>query len=167
MELVIAPNGVLQIDNARITHKNFRGEGNPYNEKGKRNFSLIIPNEEIAEMLINEGWRVKVRPPREEGEEPFRYLPVKVQFNDFGPAVWLTSGNADHKLGEDEVHRLDRLGIERCDMDIRPYDWSRPDGSSGRSAYLQSIHVVQKVTDRFAERFESRRDDDEPPFDVD
>lgn len=164
MELTIAPNGVLQIDDARITHKNFRGEGSAYNEKGKRNFSLIIPTQEMADALIAEGWRVKQRPPREEGEEPFRYLPVKVQFNDFGPAVWLTSGDADHKLGEDEVHRLDRVAIAKCDMDIRPYDWSRPDGSSGRSAYLQSIHVVQKVMDRFAARFENRND--EPPFDV-
>ena len=163
MEIAIAPNGVLQIDNARITHKNFAGEASAYNEKGKRNFSVIIPNQEIADMLIADGWRVKVRPPREEGEEPFRYLPVKVQFNDFGPNVYLISGNARIELDEDSVHRLDRVAIANCDLDIRPYDWSRPDGSKGRSAYLQGIEVTQRVTDRFAERYNNN----DVPFDVD
>ena len=163
MHVTFAPRGILQIDDARIIFRNFAGEASPYNDKGKRNFAVVIPDQETADALIAEGWKVKIKPPREEGEEPFRTLQVKVQFNDFGPKVYLTSGSANVELSEETVHRLDRIDIASCDLDIRPYDWERPDGTSGRSAYLQSIHVVQKV-DRFASRFE---DDGEPPFDVD
>ena len=42
-------------------------------------------------------------------------------------------------------------------MDIRPYDWviqeGTPNEKSGRTAYLQSMRVIQE-TDRFAEEFE-------------
>jgi len=162
MRVTFAPRGILQIDDARIVFRNFAGEASAYNEKGKRNFAVVIPDQETADALIAEGWKVKVRPPRTEDEEPFRTLPVKVAFNDFGPRVYLTSGGANIELNEDTVHRLDKIEIASCDMDIRPHDWSRPDGNSGRSAYLQTIHVVQKV-DRFAARFNR---DDEPPFDV-
>ena len=41
-------------------------------------------------------------------------------------------------------------------MDIRPYDWviqeGTPNEKSGRTAYLQSMRVVQEI-DRFAERY--------------
>lgn len=158
MHVTIAPKGILQIDDARIVYRNFAGEESAFNRKGDRNFSVVIPDEETAEALKAEGWNVKVRPPREEGGTPFMHLSVKVAFNEYGPAVYLTSGDADHRLDESTVHRLDKIDIATVDLDIRPYDWSRPNGESGRSAYLQSIHVTQKV-DRFASRF--RRDEPE------
>ena len=45
---------LVQIDDARITYKNFTGIGDKFNREGDRNFALIIPNEEIADELINE-----------------------------------------------------------------------------------------------------------------
>ena len=54
MELTFAPRGVLQIDDARIIFRNFRGEGGKFNKEGDRNFALIIPNEEMAEALQND-----------------------------------------------------------------------------------------------------------------
>ena len=54
MELVFAPRHVLQIDNASICFKNFRGEGGKFNKEGDRNFALIIPDEEMAEALQND-----------------------------------------------------------------------------------------------------------------
>ena len=56
-----------------------------YNNEGDRNFSVIIPNEEIAEALKNDlneygvGWNVKIRAPKEEGEMPLMHLKVKVK----------------------------------------------------------------------------------------
>lgn len=166
MNITFAPKGILQIDDARIIYRNFEGRGDSYNREGDRNFSLVIPDEEIKDALIAEGWNVKVKPPRDEDDTPFMTLAVKVRFNDFGPSVYLTSGDVTHRLDESTVHRLDKIRIAKCDLDIRPFDWSRPDGRSGRSAYLQSIHVVQAVEDRFAERFARTRDNDEPPFDA-
>lgn len=101
MELTFAPRDILQINDARIIYRNLRGEGSKFNREGDRNFAVVIPNQELADELIDRGWNVKIKEPRDEGEEPFRYLPVKVKFNDRGPQVYLVSGNAHRELSED------------------------------------------------------------------
>ena len=103
MELVFAPRGILQINDARIMFRNFRGEGDKFNREGDRNFVLIIPNEEIADALAKEGWNVKIKDPREEGDTPFMYLPVKVKFNDRGPQIYLITGERHNRLDENSV----------------------------------------------------------------
>lgn len=154
MNITFAPNGRLQIDNARIIFRNFRGEGSRYNRDGDRNFSVVIDDEDIANALQNDtnkygvGWNVKIRPPREEGDIPFMHLPVKVKFNDRGPGVHLTTGNRTVKLTEDTVDMLDEIDICSVNLDIRPYD-NEVNGKPFRTAYLHSIHVIQEV-DRFA-----------------
>lgn len=156
MELTIAPRGILQIDDARIAFRNFRGEGDTYNREGDRNFALIIPTEEIAEALEREGWNVKIRDPHDEGDKPFMYLPVKVKFNNRGPQVYLKTGDKINKLDEESVGILDDVDILSVSMDIRPYDWVIQEGTknekSGRSAYLQSMEVIQEI-DRFMARY--------------
>lgn len=164
MELTFAPRGILQIDDARIIHRNFRGAANQYNREGDRNFSVVIPNEDMADALINEGWHVKIKPPRDEEEAPFMYLPVKVKFNDRGPRVYLKSGRKMNPLDEESIAMLDDIDIVSVDMDIRPYDWE-VNGKEGRTAYLKSIHVTQEV-DRFAARYaEEEHPEDDVPFD--
>lgn len=161
MHVTFAPRGILQIDDARITYKNFRGEGDKFNREGDRNFALIIDDQEIANALINDknkfgvGWNVKIKPPKEEGDEPFMYMQVKVKFSDFGPKVYLKTGDKVNVLDERTIGNLDRIRIARVDLDIRPYD-DEVNGKPFRAAYLQSIHVEQEVTDRFAERYSDR-----------
>ena len=151
MELTFAPRGILQIDDARIVFRNFRGEGGPYNREGDRNFALVIPTEEMADELVAEGWNVKKKDPREEGDDPFIFLPVKIKFNDRGPHVYLKTGDVSNKLDEESVGCLDDIDIRSVSMDIRPYDWE-VNGKAGRTAYLQSMEVVQEI-DRFAARY--------------
>lgn len=151
MHLTIAPRGILQIDDAKIIYRNFTGEGSKYNREGDRNFALLIESEDIKDALIEEGWNVKVKPPREEGDSPFMFLPVKVKFNDRGPAVYLKSGERANRLDEESVGVLDNVDILSVNMDIRPFDWE-VNGKTGRTAYLQSIEVIQNV-DRFAARY--------------
>lgn len=143
--------GVLEINDARIIYRNFAGVGSKYNREGDRNFAVIIPDQEIADQLIADGWAVKIKPPREDGEDPFMYLPVKVKFNNRGPAVYIKSGNSVKLLNEDTVGMLDEIDIQSVDMDIRPYDWE-VNGKTGRSAYLQSINVIQNI-DRFGAQY--------------
>lgn len=153
MRITYAPRDILQIDDARIIYRNFAGRGDKYNREGDRNFAVVIPDEETADELTNLGWNVKIKPPREDGDTPFMFLPVKVKFNDRGPNVYLKTGNVQNKLDEESVGLLDNIDIISVDLDIRPYDWiiqeGTPNEKSGRSAYLQSIRVVQDV-DRFA-----------------
>lgn len=151
MELTFAPKGILQIDDARIIYRNFRGEGGKFNREGDRNFAVVIPKQELADELRNRGWNVKIKPPKDEEDSPFMYLPVKVKFNDRGPQVYLRTGDRVNRLDEETISILDDINIRSVDLDIHPYDWD-VNGKSGRTAYLQSIEVIQEI-DRFAARY--------------
>ncbi len=148
MHITFAPRGILQIDDAHIIYRNFSGVGGKFNREGDRNFAIVIPDQEAADALIKEGWNVKIKPPREDGDSPFMYLPVKVKFNERGPACYLVTGSRMNKLDEDSVYCLDDVDILSVDLDVRPYDWV-VNGKEGRTAYLQSIKVTQQI-DRFA-----------------
>jgi hypothetical protein len=146
--------GILQIEDARIIYRNFAGIGSKYNREGDRNFAVIIPNQEIADKLIEDGWAVKIKPPREEDDSPFMYLPVKIKFNSRGPAAYVKSGNSVQRLNEDTIGMLDEIDIQSVDMDLRPYDWE-VNGKVGRSAYLQAINVIQNI-DRFGAQYQAQ-----------
>ena len=151
MNITFAPRGILQIDDARIIHRNFSGIGSKFNREGDRNFSIIIEDEEQANALIDEGWNVKIKAPKDEDDTPFMFLPVKVKFNDRGPNVYLKTGNTVNKLDEESIDCLDNIDIISVDIDIRRYEWE-VNGKTGRTAYLQSMSVTQNV-DRFAIRY--------------
>ena len=152
MHLTFAPRGILQIDDCRIIYRNFEGRGDKYNREGDRNFAVIIPDQETADALIEEGLNVKIKPPRDEDDDPFMFLPVKVKFNDRGPNAYLVTGKRMNKLDEESIACLDNIDILSVDLDVRPYDWE-VNGKTGRTAYLQSIKAVQDV-DRFAAAYE-------------
>lgn len=149
------PNGYLEINDARIIWPNFEGRGDRFNKQGDRNFHLVIPDQEIANAMLNDtnqhgnGWNVKIKPPREDGDTPFMHMMVKVKFNGRGPNVYLVSGNKQTPLNEDTIKCLDEIDIISCDMDIRPYDGEMPSGQTFRTAYLSAMRVYQRV-DRFA-----------------
>lgn len=155
MKLTFMSKGIVQIDDARIIWRNFRGEGGRYNKEGERNFCLVIPDQEAADALSAEGFNVKIKPPREEGDAPFMYLKIKVNFNDRGPNIYVQSGNSRIRLNEDTVRRLDRIDLMSVDMDIqRGREQWEINGQTGYAAYLRSMLAYQEV-DRFAERYAS------------
>lgn len=160
MHLTFAPKNILQIDDAKIIFRNFEGRGDKYNREGDRNFSLLIEDPDTADALIKEGWNVRIKDGRDEEEGPFMRLPVKVKFTDYGPNVYLITGDRRNELDEESIACLDNIDIESVDMDIRPYDWE-VNGRTGRTAYLQSMQVVQRI-DRFAARYASVNDETEP-----
>jgi hypothetical protein len=155
MYITEGPRGILQIDGARLTYKNFSGEATPFNRAGDRNFSVIIEDQDVADRLIEEGWNVKIKPARDEDDVPFMHLPVKIKFNGRGPTVRLVSGDSVNLLNEETIGCLDDVYMLNVDLDIRPYDWE-VQGKSGRTAYLHAIEVTQEV-----DRFEARRANEE------
>lgn len=162
MKINFASRGVVQIDEARIIYRNFAGAPSKFNREGDRNFAVVIEDQDIAEALTEKGWNVKIKPPREEGDEPFMFLPVKVKFNERGPRVYLQNslgGRNRVTLDEDTVGILDNVDITNVDLDIRPHDWD-VQGKTGRTAYLQSICVTQEV-DRFLERYAEQESPEE------
>lgn len=160
MNVTFMPKNIMQIDDARIIFKNFEGRGDKFNREGDRNFSLLIEDPNTADAMIKEGWNVKIKEGRDEDEGPFMRLPVKVKFTDYGPRVYLNSAGNVTQLDEESISCLDNIDIESVDMDIRPYDWE-VNGRTGRTAYLQSMEVIQRI-DRFAARHGNR--DDNMPY---
>lgn len=152
---------ILEIEDARIIFRNFKGEASKYNAKGNRNFSVVIPDKEMAMELKNDGWNVKDLPPREPGDDPLFYIPVKVKYNDYGrgPAAYIESGNNVTRLNEETIGTLDEIEILSVSMDLRPFEWELADGKSGTAAYLQAIKVVQNI-----DRFGAKYAEDDLPF---
>ena len=146
---------MLKMDNVRIIYRNFTGEASKYNREGDRNFAVVIEDPVIAQNMADDGWNVKIRAPKEDGDDPFYYLVVKVKFNRetprLNPIIYLRSGNNMRRLDEETIHLLDEVDIVNVDLDIRPYNYEI-NGKTGVTAYLDSICVTQKV-DRFIERY--------------
>lgn len=154
MKITFAPRGILQIDDARLIYRNFAGEQTQFNRAGDRNFHIIIDDPEVAQELIDNGWNVKIKEPRDQDDTPFMHLPVKVKFNDRGPNVYLESGRNMVKLDEESIGLLDNVDILSASLDIRPFDWE-VQGKTGRTAYLQGGKITQDI-DRFAAEFAER-----------
>ena len=133
---IIFRGNILEIEDARIIY---------------RNFAVIIPNQEICDELIEAGWNVKIKEPREGYDDPFMFLPVKIKFNNRGPGAYVKSGDSVTRLNEETIDMLDEIDIASVDMDLRPYDWE-VNGKTGRTAYLQAINVTQNI-DRFGARY--------------
>lgn len=162
MEINYAPKGILEINDARIIFRNFRGVAGPYNDEGDRSFHIIIPDMETANELLQDtnrfgvGWNVKIKQPREEGDTPFIHMPVKVKYTDrSGPKIHLISGENEIEITEETVGMLDDIDIRSIDMDIRPFD-GEARGQAFRAAYLQRMWIVQEL-DRFEARLAKRK----------
>lgn len=155
----------LEITDARIMFRNFSGEERTYNAKGDRNFCVIIDGEN-AERLSEDGWNIKWLKPKEDGDEPTAYLPVKVNYANRPPEIWKKTENGKPVLlDEITVGSLDDAEIIKVNkLVISPYQWN-VSGKSGIKAYLRSGYFTVEddaVLDDFFGRVEA--DDTEESF---
>jgi hypothetical protein len=137
-------DGTVVIEGARILYRNFKGEKRQYNNPGDRNFCVVL-DEDTAAAMAADGWKIRRRKPRDEEDvdrPPF--LQVKINFDSWKPPriVLVTSGGRVN-LDEAQVEMLDWADILNVDLIVRPFAWEREqDGTSGITAYLQSMFVV-------------------------
>lgn len=151
----------LNVENARIIFRNFAGKESKFNPQGKRNFCLLLDSD-IAEVLKDQGWNVKVLAPRNEEDDPQPYIQVAVAFENYPPNVYLISGNKKTKLDEDSISVLDYAEIENVDLIVNPSRWE-VSGKTGVKAYLKNMYVTI-VENEFEKKYRDLDDDDEPPF---
>ena len=141
----------LELEDAKLMggkFKNFSGKGSDYNREGSRYINVVIPEENVNE-LISKGWVIKELPPKEEGDASVYFLKVNIRFQDDGgfndPKIYKgVSSDNMHKVTVDTVGDLDRDELEHVDMVIRPYHWKRSNGEEGISAYLEEMYVIIK-----------------------
>jgi hypothetical protein len=152
----------VTIEGARIIFRNFKGEATQYNRAGDRNFCVVL-DPELADALKRDGWNVKVKEPREEGDDPLIYLKVKVAFGNYPPIIKQVTSRGATQLDEDTVMVLDTAAIENVDLIISPYEYE-VNGKHGVAAYLKKMYVTitEDDLDKKYARFE---DVEEPPFD--
>ncbi len=148
--------GLIAIEDARIFFRNFAGKESKYNREGKRNFCVEIEDEDFAQQMIRDGWNVKLRPPREEGDPVRYYIQVAVNFRNYPPHIVLVTRKNQTDLTEDEVHKLDSADIQSVDMVINPRPWRSQEGTpnekTGVKAYLREMYVTLNE-DEFAEKY--------------
>ena len=144
---------LLEIENARIIWRNFSGGPDKFHPKGGyRNFNVVIDDPEQAQQMADDGWNIKIRPPREEGDEPLHTLEVAVSFDNYPPKVVMVTRRNKVELDEDSVECLDNCDITSADLIISPYHYETPE-RSGIKAYLKTGYFNIEE-DRFAEKYD-------------
>lgn len=127
-------------EGARIIWRNFEGRPGPYNLAGERSFHIVLSPED-ADKLSKDGWNVKIRDPKEEGDDPIVHIPVEVGFGYKPPTIVLMTSRTRTHLYEHTCGVLDFADIINVDVIIRGFAWD-VNGKKGIKAYLQTIFVL-------------------------
>lgn len=130
----------IAFEGMRIVFRNFAGAEGKFNKAGDRNFALVLDQEQHDDLKAG-GWNVKSKPPREEGDDWFLFLPVTVSFRGRPPRLVMVSSRGRTNLDEETAEMIDFAEIDNVDLIIRPYDWE-VNGNRGRKAYLKTIYVT-------------------------
>lgn len=129
----------LKLEGVDITFRNFAGkERMPYNPEGKRNFSVLLPDDK-ADEYQRLGLNVKRLRPRGEEELGQAHVKVNVNFKGRPPTLVLVTGRGKTELPERLAGLMDQVNVAYCDMMLNIY---RSPHGHGPSLYLDSIYLV-------------------------
>lgn len=152
----------ITIQGATLKYKNFGGAAKRFNAKGLRNFHVVL-DEEFAELLKRDGWNVKYKEPKEEGDSPIISIKVSVRFDNYPPRIWLVTERGKTLLDEDSVSLLDDAEIKNVDLVLNASTGTMDDGKPYVKAYLAKMFVTLDENDlelKYAKGSHSIADED-------
>lgn len=135
----------IVIDNARIFYRNFGGDRDEMNP-GKRSVCVAIDDHELADQLRADGWNVKIKPARDENEDPTYYIKVEIRYGKYPPNIVMitsspTGGSRGVRMTEETVRNLDTADIECVDLVISPSRWEIGK-KTGIKAFMKDMYVT-------------------------
>lgn len=134
-------NENLVIENAQIRFRNFEGKEGKFNPAGRRNFCVLLDNDQ-ANQLREDGWNIKYLKPRDPEDKEQAYMQVSVgSYEYMPPNIYLVSSKGKNLLTEEELKILDWADISYADLIIRPYNWEM-NGKTGIKAYVKTLYVT-------------------------
>lgn len=159
----------LVIEDAELIFKsNFRGERRQYNDEGKRNFTVIVPEDRFdVDKMIEDGWNIKISKSKnpDYADEPRYYLKVNVRFDPVPPReFWLISNAGTPSetrvaITENNVDILDGRHFEKIDLVIHPN--VKRDWESGQNE-IRGVYLAEGwfyiTTSVFAQRWASEHE---------
>ena len=130
----------VTIEDAQILFRNFEGREGKFNVKGDRNFVVVLPLD-VAQRMAEDGWNVKFKDPRDEGDDSTAQLAVAVSYKYRPPRIVMITSSTRVPLNEDNVDILDGVDIKTVDLVINPHQWEAA-GKGGIKAYLKTMFVI-------------------------
>lgn len=152
-------NGDLSVEGAGIIFKNFSGKPTDFNPVGgKRTFALVLPRE-IADDLVEEGWNVRRRPAKDEGDEDMLYTEIVVNMaSQYPPKLHLLFRYGDSEklvqLREEDLFELDENVLTDIDVVIHPFNHGRSNSAGSTvKGYLKTLYATQVPTVEFSGKY--------------
>lgn len=143
-------NNTLNIENAKIIYRNFKGAPSAFNKNGAKSFHVVIEDPKLAEQLKRDGWNVKTKILKD--GDYFHHIEVTIRFDVFPPLVYMITGNKKTLLDDESIECLDYAELQAVDLIIRPRTWETADGKTGIKAYLKTGYFVIEQ-DAFAHKY--------------
>ena len=156
----------ITVRDAKIIFRNFSGKESKFTPAGRKQFSLLIEDEEFAQTLKNDGWNIKPLRKRDPDEPQHYHLPIAVFFGSYPPAITMISGNTKVQLDEATVNMLDWSDILKVDLTVRPREYEIA-GRKGLKAYLKTMFVTieeDELAAEYADIGSPVPDDEDAPF---
>lgn len=150
-------NGDLRIENAVIFKTNFEGRPTDFVPQGGRRTFLLALSRDMADVMSEEGWNVKYREPRVEGDDPLIFTEIVVNMDSkWPPKVVLYSdfhGRKSHNdLDGETIKQLDYIEMANVDLIIHPRKHDRSSQYSIKG-YANDIRVVQAPDSNFGDKY--------------
>jgi hypothetical protein len=133
-------DGSLIMEGAQVVYRNFEGRETPFNREGDRNFAVVL-DDVTAEEMRKDGWNVKTKPSKDDPDQNFNTLSVKIGNKGKPPNIVMISRRGRTKLSVNEVEVLDWVEFQNVDLKVGPYHWNVR-GESGITAYLRALYIT-------------------------